>query len=180
MLSNTDKVQPSYTYIDSATPNNISRFANDPTMIELKNDIMTFAQRICDTLTDEEDGIDGVRRAYIDDKSPYSGLSTYIYVAFDKPNDSEYLKKYKGDYLIEIRLSDHYDSAHGISDFDIDMVGKTVEEFEQDVIDLVRQHKKLLDNAYADWQETHRVSDAQKYRNRVRIIKNQKAQNKRS
>lgn len=177
LLTDKDYIEPSYTYIDGATEKNIKRFANHSTMIELKQDINKFAQQICRTIENTPEA--GIKRAYVDENSPYPGLSTYINVEFIKPNNSEYLQKYKKSYNIKLRLSDHYDESGGIEDYDISVIGKRFKDFEQDVIQLVKSHRWLLDTEYKTWQQTHTVSNAQKYRSKVMAIRKSKARNKR-
>ena len=174
LIGNKDKVQPAYTYIDGATSNNINRYAEHPIMNELKQDIETFCEEICNRLND----LDCVRRAYVDGSSPDAGLSTYITVCFNKPNNSEYLRKYKKDYEIKIRLSDHGEDFVGTEDYGIDMVGKNVDEFYKDVEQLVIDHNYMMQNEYQKYVQTQQVSNLQRYRKKRRITRNNIARNR--
>ena len=174
LLTKNDRINPCYTYIDGATKNNINRFRNHPIMNEIKMDIHNFAVDIAT----EVRKIEGVRRVREPESSPQAGFSTYITVDFVKPTDNEYLQTYKDDYSIVIRLSDHFDRVGGIEDYDIDLTYKTYDDFLQDVVNLVKQHKKLLDSNYNDWQNTHVTSDIQNYRNDQRRMRYRRARNR--
>lgn len=175
LLGKTDEIENAYNFLDDLYGNhNMNNHFVLNTMNELKMDMLGFANDICS----EINKIDGVRNSNTDRISPYSGMSTYINVNFNKPNDSEYLQTHKGDYSIKIRLSDHFDNSNGLEDYDIDVVGKNFYQFQQDIIDLVEQHKHFLDNLYAGWQQTHTTTDMQRYRNRQRGIKHSRARNR--
>ena len=174
LLTDKDKVQPAYTYIDGANERNVRRFATHHTMLELKQDVKRFCEDICDRLMD----LDCVRKAYVDRVSPDAGLSTYIKVCFPKPNNEEYLQKYKKDYEIEIRISDHGEDFVGTEDYGIDMVGKNVDEFYSDVEQLVVDHAAMMENEYQKYLQTHQASKLQKYRKKRRATRNAMSRNR--
>ena len=174
LIGREDKVQPAYTYIDGATSNNIRRYKTHPTMRELKQDIENFCNEICSRIIK----LDCVRRAYLSEVSPNAGLSAYIVVCFQKPNNPQYLQKYKDDYEIKIRLSDHGEDFVGTEDYGIDMVGKNVEEFYKDVEQLVIDHAAMMNNEYQKYLQTQQVSTLQRYRKKRRAIRNNIARNK--
>ena len=174
LINDSDKVQPCYAYIDGATERNINRYKTHPIMRELKQDVERFCEEICSRLTD----LDCVRRAYVDEISPDAGLSGYIIVCFNKPNNSEYLRKYKKDYEIKIRLSDHGEDFVGTEDYGIDMVGKNVDEFYKDVEQLVIDHNYMMQNEYQKYLQTQQVSNLQRYRKKRRIIRNNMARDR--
>ena len=174
ILQKDDIIEPAYDYIDGATDNNISRYSQHPTMIELKQDLIDFANDIAVELNK----VDGVRSVTIDDRSPYAGLSTYLNINYNKPTNTDYLHSYKNEYTTKVRISDHYDNIGGLEDYEIDVVGKDFYNIQDELISLAKQHKQYLDNLYNDWQETHTVTQAQRDRNRQRSIKRARARNR--
>ena len=174
ILQKDDIIEPAYDYIDGATDNNINRYSQHPTMVELKQDLIDFANDIAVELNK----VDGVRSVTIDDRSPYAGLSTYLNINYIKPTDADYLHSYKNEYTTKIRISDHYDNIGGLEDYEIDVVGKDFYNIQDELISLTKQHKQYLDNLYSNWQETQTVTQAQRDRNRQRSIKRAKARNR--
>ena len=173
ILTKTDKILPSYNYIDGATEKNIKKYKKHPIMRELKDDMKAFGNEICEKLKK----LDFIQNARLEN-SPYSGLSIYLHIKFKKPKNDKYLEEYKNSYEIDVRLSDHVDDVGGTEMYSVDTAYKTFDEFYNDLVSVLKEHKEWLDSEYLQYLETHTVSDAQREFSRIQRMKKYYANNR--
>lgn len=171
---------------DEATENNIVKYADCPVFGELEKDMLKF----CDEICKEIEKIPGVESARA--KSSKSvGCSTYITVLFKHPDKNDpklakYLKAdkqflthyeqgfgdgsggYASEYKLKFRLSNHDVKKASDAGVEVNVLGKTFNEFKTFVIDTVKKHVEQLNSYLANYIQTGKISDKQKERNRVK------------
>lgn len=171
------KLDSDYLDDDDVDETNIWKYSKDPTLIELKSDMQKFCEDICK----EINKIQGVDSATIT-TSQSVGMSTYITIHFTKPpKDSklnvDYLNGYSGEYTLKLRLSNHKVSKATDADILIDLLGKKFNQFEKEVLDIVKQRVEQLNNYYRDFKRTKKISSSQKQRNKERKQRKQEYKN---
>lgn len=170
---------------DEATEANITKYADCPVFKELENDMFDFANEICAEIK---------KLPYIYDarvKSSKSvGCSTYITVNFKKPdrNDPKYAEIYKNDpkffthydqgfgtgggygseYKLKFRISNHDVKRASDAGVEVNVLGKTFDEFKDYILDVVEKHQEKLTSYLATFIQTGKISNKQLARNKVK------------
>ena len=138
LISKTDILKQASEYVDDFDNTKpLNYYQKDDNVMEVKEDLSQMFRELVSTIEE----IPKVRRVKYH-RSDYFGLSNYMDIFFDKPNNSKYLSKHKNLYNMEIKISDHFHAGHG--DEDIESTGKTFLEISDDIITIIKNRIKLI------------------------------------
>lgn len=148
LISRTDKIKNVRDYIDDFDPNRrYSEYETDPNVVEVKQDLMQMFSDIKAKLQNIPNVSNVSYHA-----SPKFGLSNYVKVHFRKNvHNKDYNANYGSKYDMDIKISDHFTSTKGTDN--IDIVGKSYNEIEQEIIRLVKERSNWLSQMEGNWNK---------------------------